>query len=110
MNQRKLAVGVAATAAALLAAPPVAFGAADPINDGTTTIELANGFASRLANKGVGLSAAGGAAVNGTTVTAPIHRGQMDPTNGAGTLRRDGSRSSSTARPGACPGPSTGPG
>jgi hypothetical protein len=69
---------------ALLVTASAAFGAADPLKSGTTT--LAN---LKLPGK-VKLAAKGGATKSGKTVTLPITGGTLDPTNGSGPVEDGG--------------------
>ena len=79
-------IAVAAlSGAALLMTASMAFGAADPLKGGTTT--LAN---LKLPGK-VKLAAKGGATKSGKTVTLPITGGTLDPTNGSGPVQNGGS-------------------
>ena len=79
-------IAVAAlSGAALLMTASAAFGAADPLQGGTTT--LAN---LKLPGK-VKLAAKGGATKSGKTVTLPITGGTLDPTNGSGPVQNGGS-------------------
>jgi hypothetical protein len=69
---------------ALLVTASAAFGAADPLKGGTTT--LAN---LKLPGK-VKLSAKGGATKSGKKVTLPITGGTLDPTKGSGPVQNGG--------------------
>jgi hypothetical protein len=62
-----------------------AFGAADPLKGGTTTL------ANLKLPKKVKLAAKGGATKSGKTVTLPITGGSLDPTNGSGPVQNGGS-------------------
>jgi hypothetical protein len=78
-----LKVAAAVSAAALLITASAAFGAADPLKGGTTTLAL-------KLPKQVKVSAKGGATKAGKTVTLPISGGQLDPTNGSGAVQNSG--------------------
>jgi hypothetical protein len=78
-------VAAVLTAAALLMTASAAFGAADPLKGGTTTIGPL-----KLPKK-VNVSTRGGATKRGKTVTLPITGGSLDPTNGSGPVQNGGS-------------------
>jgi hypothetical protein len=67
----------------LLVTASAAFGAADPLKGGTTTLAL------KLPAK-VKLAVKGGATKSGKTVTLPITGGSLDPTNGSGPVQNGG--------------------
>jgi hypothetical protein len=77
-------VAAALSAAALLITASAAFGAADPLKGGSTTLGPL-----KLPKK-VKLSATGGATKSGKTVTLPITGGSLDPTNGSGPVQDGG--------------------
>jgi hypothetical protein len=77
-------LAAALSAAALLVTASAAFGAADPLKGGTTTL------ANLKLPKKVKLSATGGATKSGKTVTLPITGGTLDPTNGSGPVQDGG--------------------
>jgi hypothetical protein len=62
----------------------MAFGAADPLQGGTTTLAKL-----KLPGK-VKLATKGGATKSGKTVTLPITGGTLDPTNGSGPVQNGG--------------------
>jgi hypothetical protein len=78
-------LAAALSAAALLVTASAAFGAADPLKGGTTTL------ANLKLPKKVKLAAKGGATKSGKTVTLPITGGSLDPTNGSGPVQNGGS-------------------
>jgi len=78
-------LAAALSAAALLITASAAFGAADPLKGGTTTL------ANLKLPKKVKLAAKGGATKSGKTVTLPITGGSLDPTNGSGPVQNGGS-------------------
>jgi hypothetical protein len=81
---RAFKVAAAFSAAALLITASAAFGAADPLKGGSTTLGPL-----KLPKK-VKVSAKGGATKSGKTVTLPITGGQLDPTNGSGPVQDGG--------------------
>jgi hypothetical protein len=81
---RAFKVGAALSTAALLVTASAAFGAADPLKGGTTTLGPL-----KLPGK-VKVAAKGGATKSGKTVTLPITGGTLDPTNGTGPVQDGG--------------------
>jgi hypothetical protein len=77
-------VAAALSAAALLITASAAFGAADPLKGGSTTLGPL-----KLPGK-VKVAAKGGATKSGKTVTLPITGGTLDPTNGSGPVQDGG--------------------
>jgi hypothetical protein len=77
-------LAAALSAAALLVTASTAFGAADPLKGGSTTLGPL-----KLPGK-VKLSVKGGATKSGKTVTLPITGGSLDPTNGSGPVQNGG--------------------
>jgi hypothetical protein len=77
-------LAAALSAAAMLTTASAAFGAADPLAGGSTTLGPL-----KLPGK-VKLSAKGGATKSGKTVTLPITGGQLDATNGSGPVQDGG--------------------
>jgi hypothetical protein len=87
----KLPLAVLAAALfALLAFAPLASAAPDPVSSGTTTITLNKGWTKYLKTFGIKIQKVGNAKVKGTKVTLKVTGGEMDPTNGRGTLTLGG--------------------
>jgi hypothetical protein len=87
----KLPATILATALfALLAFAPFASAAPDPVASGSATITLKSGFVKSLKNAGVKISKVGSAKVNGGKLTFKVTGGELDPTNGQGTLNLGG--------------------
>jgi hypothetical protein len=87
----KLPMAVLAAALfALLAFAPFASATPDPVSSGTTTITLNKGWTKYLKTFGIKIQKVGNAKVNGNKVTLKVTGGEMDPTNGLGTLTLGG--------------------
>lgn len=87
----KLPLAVLAAALfALLAFAPFASAAADPVETGSATITLNNGFVKSLKKRGVKIIKVKPAKLKGKKATFPVVGGEVDPTNGAGTLKLGG--------------------
>jgi hypothetical protein len=87
----KLPLAVLAAALfALLAFAPFASAAADPVESGSATVTLNNGFVKSLKKKGVKIIKIKPAKLKGKKATFPVVGGEVDPTNGAGTLKLGG--------------------
>jgi hypothetical protein len=81
---------LAAALLALLAFAPFASATPDPVSSGTTTITLNNGWTKYLKTFGIKIQKVGNAKVKGNKVTLKVTGGEMDPTNGLGTLTLGG--------------------
>jgi hypothetical protein len=81
---------LAAALFALLAFAPFASAAPDPVASGSATITLKSGFVKSLKKKGVKISKIGSAKVKGNKLTFKVTGGELDPTNGQGTLNLGG--------------------
>lgn len=81
---------LAAALFALLAFAPFASAAADPVDSGSATVTLNNGFFKTLKKQGVKIRKIGAAKVKGKKATFPVTGGEMDPITGAGTLNLGG--------------------
>ncbi len=87
----KLPLAVLAAALfALLAFAPFASAAPDPVESGSATVTLNNGFVKSLKKRGVKIVKIKPAKLKGKKATFPVVGGEMDPTTGAGTLRLGG--------------------
>ncbi|MGN6254594.1 MAG: HtaA domain-containing protein [Solirubrobacterales bacterium] len=87
----KLPAAILATALfALLAFAPFASAAPDPVASGSATITLNSGFVNSLKKKGVKISKLGSATLKGKKATFKVTGGELDPTNGLGTLNLGG--------------------
>jgi hypothetical protein len=87
----KLPLAVLAAALfALLAFAPIASATPDPVSSGTTTITLNKGWTKYLKTFGIKIQKVGNAKVKGQKVTLKVTGGEMDPTNGLGTLTLGG--------------------
>jgi hypothetical protein len=87
----KLPLAVLAAALfALLAFAPFASAAADPVESGSATVTLNNGFVKSLKKQGVKIIKVKPAKLKGKKATFPVVGGEVDPTNGAGTLKLGG--------------------
>ncbi|HVD39401.1 MAG TPA: hypothetical protein VNC16_00150 [Solirubrobacterales bacterium] len=87
----KLPLAVLAAALfALLAFAPFASAAADPVESGSATVTLNNGFMKTLKKHGVKIVKIKPAKLKGKKATFPVVGGEVDPTNGAGTLKLGG--------------------
>jgi hypothetical protein len=81
---------LAAALFALLAFAPFASATPDPVASGTTTVTLNKGWTKYLKTFGVKIQKVGNAKVKGNKVTLKVTGGEMDPTNGLGTLTLGG--------------------
>lgn len=81
---------LAAALFALLAFAPFASAAPDPVASGSATITLKSGFVKSLKKAGVKISKIGSAKVSGSKLTFKVTGGELDPTNGQGTLNLGG--------------------
>jgi hypothetical protein len=87
----KLPMAVLAAALfALLAFAPLASATPDPVESGTTTVNLNKGWTKYLKTFGIKIQKVGNAKVKGTKATLKVSGGEMDPTNGLGTLTLSG--------------------
>jgi hypothetical protein len=87
----KLPLAVLAAALfALLAFAPFASAAADPVEGGSATVTLNSGFVKSLKKRGVKIIKIKPAKLKGKKATFPVVGGEMDPTNGAGTVKLGG--------------------
>lgn len=87
----KLPLAVLAAALfALLAFAPFASAVADPVEKGSATVTLKSGFVKTLKKHGVKIIKIKPAKLKGKKATFPVVGGEMDPTNGAGTLKLGG--------------------
>jgi len=87
----KLPLAVLAAALfALLAFAPFASATPDPVASGTTTVTLNKGWTNYLKTFGIKIQKVGNAKVKGQKVTFKVVGGEMDPTNGLGTLNLGG--------------------
>ena len=87
----KLPLAVLAAALfALLAFAPFASAAPDPVESGSSTVTLNNGFVKTLKKHGVKIVKIKPAKLKGKKATFPVIGGEVDPTNGAGTLKLGG--------------------
>lgn len=86
----KLTAGILAAALfALLAFAPFASAAPDPVASGSATVTLNSGFLKSLKKK-VKITKIAPAKLKGKKATFPVTGGEMDPTNGQGTLNLGG--------------------
>jgi hypothetical protein len=87
----KLPAAIVASALfALLAFAPFASAAVDPVESGSATVTLNNGFVKTLKKQGVKILKIKPAKLKGKKATFPVVGGEVDPTNGAGTLKLGG--------------------
>ncbi|HEX6456120.1 MAG TPA: HtaA domain-containing protein [Solirubrobacterales bacterium] len=87
----KLTAGILAAALfALLAFAPFASAAPDPVASGSATITLNKGFTKYLKTFGIKIQKISPAKLKGQKVTLPVTGGEMDPTNGKGTVNLGG--------------------
>jgi len=87
----KLPLAVLAAALfALLAFAPFASAAPDPVESGSATVTLNSGFVKSLKKHGVKIVKIKPAKLKGKKATFPVVGGEMDPTNGVGTLKLGG--------------------
>jgi hypothetical protein len=77
---------LAAALFALLAFAPLASATPDPVESGTTTVTLNKGWTNYLKTFGIKIQKIGNTKIKGTKVTFKVSGGEMDPTNGLGTL------------------------
>jgi len=81
---------LAAALFALLAFAPYASATADPVESGSATITLNNGFTKYLKTFGIKTTKIAPAKLKGKKATFPVTGGEVDPTNGAGTVNLGG--------------------
>lgn len=87
----KLPLAVLAAALfALLAFAPFASATPDPVSSGSATVTLNKGWTKYLKTFGIKIQKVGNAKVKGQKVTFKVVGGEMDPTNGLGTLTLGG--------------------
>jgi len=88
---RRLPVAIMASALfALLAFAPLAHATPDPVASGKATVTLNKGWTNYLKTFGIKIQKVGSTKVKGTKVTFTLSGGEMDPTNGLGTLNLAG--------------------
>ncbi len=97
VTQPRMARGMKLTAAtmaaalfALLAFAPLASAAPDPVASGSATVTLKSGFVNSLKKQGVKISKINPTKLKGTKATFKVSGGELDPTNGKGTLNLAG--------------------
>jgi len=97
VTQPRMARGMKLTAAtmaaalfALLAFAPFASAAPDPVASGSATVTLKSGFVNSLKKQGVKISKINPTKLKGTKATFKVSGGELDPTNGKGTLNLAG--------------------
>jgi hypothetical protein len=81
---------VAAALFALLAFAPLASATPDPVASGSTTITLNKGWTKYLKTFGIKIQKISPTKLKGQKATFPVNGGEMDPTNGLGTLNLAG--------------------
>jgi hypothetical protein len=81
---------VAAALLALLAFAPLASAAPDPVASGSTTVTLNNGWTKYLKTFGIKIQKVKPTKLKGQKVTFTVTGGEMDPTNGLGSLTLGG--------------------
>lgn len=81
---------LAAALFALLAFAPFAQATPDPVASGKTVVTLNKGWTNYLKTFGIKIQKVGSVKVKGTKVTFKVSGGEMDPTNGLGTLNLAG--------------------
>jgi hypothetical protein len=89
----KLALSTGVLVAALfavLALAPLASAAPDPVASGSTTVTLKNSWTKYLGTFGITAQKVSPAKVKGQKATFTVTGGEMDPTNGLGTLNLGG--------------------
>jgi hypothetical protein len=87
----KLTAGILAAALfALLAFAPLASATPDPVASGSATVTLNKGFTKYLKTFGIKIQKIAPAKLKGQKLTLSVTGGEMDPTNGLGTLTLGG--------------------
>lgn len=81
---------LAAALFALLAFAPLAQATPDPVASGKTVVTLNKGWTKYLKTFGIKIQKVGNAKVKGTKATFKVSGGEIDPTNGLGTLNLAG--------------------
>jgi hypothetical protein len=81
---------LAAALFALLAFAPYASATADPVESGSATITLNNGFTKYLKTFGIKTTKIAPAKLKGNKATFPVTGGEVDPTTGGGTVNLGG--------------------
>jgi hypothetical protein len=81
---------LAAALFALLAFAPYASATADPVESGSATITLNNGFTKYLKTFGIKITKIAPATLKGKKATFPVTGGEVDPTTGGGTVNLGG--------------------
>jgi len=81
---------LAAALFALLAFAPYASATADPVETGSATITLNNGFTKYLKTFGIKTTKISPAKLKGKKATFPVTGGEVDPTSGGGTVNLGG--------------------
>ena len=81
---------LAAALFALLAFAPYASASADPVESGSATVTLNNGFTKYLKTFGIKTTKIGPAKLKGKKATFPVTGGEVDPTTGGGTVNLGG--------------------
>jgi len=81
---------LAAALFALLAFAPYASATADPVESGSATITLNNGFTKYLKTFGIKITKISPAKLKGKKATFPVTAGEVDPTTGGGTVNLGG--------------------
>ncbi|HKH64510.1 MAG TPA: hypothetical protein VKA35_03500 [Solirubrobacterales bacterium] len=81
---------LAAALFALLAFAPYASATADPVESGSATITLNNGFTKYLKTFGIKTTKIAPAKLKGKKATFPVTGGEVDPTTGGGTVNLGG--------------------
>jgi hypothetical protein len=81
---------LAAALFALLAFAPYASATADPVESGSATITLNNGFTKYLKTFGIKTTKISPAKLKGKKATFPVTGGEVDPTTGGGTVNLGG--------------------
>jgi hypothetical protein len=88
---RMLPAGILVTALfALLAFAPLASATSDPVASGSTTVTLNSGWTKYLKTFGIKIQKVSPAKVKGQKVTFTVTGGEIDPTNGLGSLTLGG--------------------
>jgi hypothetical protein len=87
----KLPVAMLAAALfALLAFAPLASAAPDPVGSGSATVTLNKGWTKYLKTFGIKVLKVSPAKLKGQKLTLKVSGGELDPTNGAGTVKLSG--------------------